>query len=374
MPIGNVPESKLPQLSRAGFVLAWGAFWLLLATVGVQDHWRKGETSWWPPLVWEGTSCLVASAIVWLQWRRLHRLDALLTRPWRWFGASLAPLPLIALAFVAAVFALRHAIYAALGEVYRHDSWGVVLRYETLKFGLFYLLIAAILFGIRTHAALSNERELSERARTLLQQAQLLQLTQQIEPHFLFNALNTIGATIHSNPDLADALLVRLAALLRAATTLTRQPEVRLDEELRLLEAYAAIMQERFADRVRLRFEVDPAAAPCRVPTLALQPLLENAFRHGVETRSGLTSIVVRAQRAGAQLRLEIEDDGGVLPAHMAYGTGLSNLQQRLALRYADRAALSLAPRAGGGVTARLELPWIEAELPAHGRAPPLAA
>ncbi|MFZ2649319.1 MAG: histidine kinase, partial [Burkholderiaceae bacterium] len=349
---GTPPDFALPRLSRAGFVLAWCVFWLLLVTVAVQDYLRQGHAELWQPLLWEGSSCLVASAIVWSQWHRLHSLDVLLAQPRRWFFATLLRLPLIAIGFVVTVYALRHGVYAALGETYRHEAWGAVFLYETLKFGLFYLLFVAILFGIRSHAALSDERLQSERARALSQQAQLLQLTQQIEPHFLFNALNTISATIHTNPELADSLLTRLAALLRAATTLARQPEVPLAEELRLLEAYAAIMQERFADRVSVRFEIEPLTTQCRVPTLVLQPLLENAFRHGVETRSQPTTIVVRARRAGSRLRLEVHDDAGVLPATPVFGVGLSNLQQRLALRYGDRAALSLARAAGSGVNA----------------------
>jgi hypothetical protein len=353
----SLTAADLPRLPLAWFLVAWGAFWLLLTTVEVQDYWRAGGVELWKPLLWIGTSFFVASVIVWVQWQRLHALDSFLARPWRWFAIALAWLPLAAVLFVAGVYALRHGVYAVLGESYRHQPWGVVFRYESLKFALFYLLFVAVVFGMRSHAAMSAERIRAERARSLSQQAQLLQLTQQIEPHFLFNALNTIASTIHSNPELADTLLTRLAALLRAATDITRSPEVLLADELRLLEGYAAIMRERFVDRVTVKFEVDPSAAACRVPTLVLQPLLENAFRHGVEPRAEPTTIVVRAQRSGARLSLEVEDDAGVLPAPPALGVGLANLQQRLALRYGTHALLTLAPRAGGGVVARVELP-----------------
>lgn len=347
----------LPRRPLAGFLIAWLVFWALLTTVGVQDYLRQGHTELWKPLLWEGTSFAVASLIAWLLLGRLHRLDGLLAQPWRWFAANLLWLPPAAVGFVVAVYALRHAVYALLGEAYRHEAWGVVFRYETLKFSLFYLAFVAILFGIRSHAALGTERLRAERLRSLQQQATLLQLTQQLEPHFLFNAINTIASTIHTNPDLADSLLLRLAALLRAATDLARQPEVLLAEELRLLEGYAAIMRERFAGRVTVRFEVDPQSGECRVPALALQPLLENAFRHGVESRSEPTAIVVRTRRAEGRLRLEVEDDAGALPADPVLGVGLGNLRQRLALRYGERAALTLGARRAGGVVARIELP-----------------
>ncbi|MEQ1804222.1 MAG: histidine kinase [Burkholderiaceae bacterium] len=349
-------EPSLPT-PLAGFGVAWAIFWVLLFTVGVQDYWRQGGTELWKPLLWEGSSFLVASAIVWAQWRRAARGDHLLAQPWRWFAHSLQWLPLAAPAFVAVVYALRHAVYALVGQTYDHAAWGTVFRYEILKFAVFYLLFVALFFGIRSHAALSSARIRLERERALAQHAQLLQLTQQIEPHFLFNALNTIASTIHTDPNLADALLTQLTALLRAATDVPRKPETTLDEELRLLEAYAAIMRQRFAERVELRFEIDPAARTCRVPTLLLQPLLENAFRHGVEKRSQRSQIVVRAELNQQRLRLEVQDDAGQLNQAPAFGVGLENLRQRLFTRYGERATLALRAIDAGGVLARVELP-----------------
>ncbi len=356
-PQALVPEEPAPPTPLAGFGIAWAIFWILLVTVGVQDHLRQGGTELWKPVLWEGTSCAVASAIVWAQWRRAARGDHLLAQPWRWFAHSLQWLPLAAPLFVVAVYALRHGVYALIGQTYVHDAWGVVFRYEMLKFAVFYLLFVAIFFGIRSHAALSNARIRLERERGLARQAQLLQLTQQIEPHFLFNALNTIASTIHTDPGLADALLIQLAALLRAATDLARKPETTLDEELRLLEAYAAIMRQRFAERADLRFQINPAARACRVPTLVLQPLLENAFRHGVERRSQRTTIVVRAECDAHRLRLEVQDDAGQLAAEPRFGVGLENLRQRLLTRYGDGATLVLRALDAGGVVARIELP-----------------
>jgi len=344
-------------MPRLAFAVAWALFWVLMMTIGVQDHLRQGGTGPWKPLLWEGSSMLAASLVVWLQWQRAGRLDALLARPWRWFAASLGWLPLAAPCFVAAVYALRHAVYAALGQPYVHDPWPVVFRYEVLKFSMFYLLFAAVFFGLRSHAALAAARLRLEREQRLAQSAQLLQLAQQIEPHFLFNALNTIASTIHTDPALADTLLMRLAALLRAATDLARRPETTLADELGLLEAYASIMRERFAERVDIAFDVDPGARDCKVPSLLLQPLLENAFRHGVERRLATTHIVVRTRRTGERLCLEVQDDAGELPDAPAWGVGLGNLQQRLSTRHGERASLTLQARDGGGVLARIELP-----------------
>ena len=190
------------------------------------------------------------------------------------------------------------------------------------------MLFTAIVFGVRTHAALSEQR-----LRT--QAAQLAQLTQQLEPHFLFNALNTIASTIHDKPDLADSLLTRLAALLRATTDLTRRPSCTLDEELKLVDGYAAIMCERFADRVTLRIEVDPAARACRVPTLAIQPLLENAFRHGVERSSELDAVDAARAAAGDRLRVEVEQE----PRRRCRRSGRNGRRPGHVARAPDRAA-----------------------------------
>lgn len=336
--------------ARAGWLLAWGLFWLLMLTVAVQDHLRDHTGELWKPVLWEGSSFIAASALLGAMWHHTLRHDDLLARPWRWFGLHLRWLPLLAPAFVAAIYAMRHAVFAALGQTYHHPGWGEVILYECTKFAIFYALFVAIVFGLRTHAALASQRQLT-------QAAQLAQLTQQLEPHFLFNALNTIAATIHAAPERADSLLTRLAALLRATTDLTRRPSCTLDEELRLLDGYAAIMCERFADRVSLRHEIDHAARACRVPTLSIQPLLENAFRHGVERCSDHTDLVVRARCRDARLRIEVEQSQGGVSAKPTPGVGLDTLRQRLAALYGTRASLGLEPLASGGARAWFELP-----------------
>jgi two-component system LytT family sensor kinase len=348
------------SLPVAPFALAWGVLWLLMASVEVQDFWRAGQSGVWRPLVWQGTSCLVATALVMLHARLVARQDARLARPWLWFALQLRWLPPISVAFVAVVFAMRHGIYALAGERYDHRTWGELFLYECLKFSAYYLLFVAILFGIRSYLALVAAQLHAERSQALARQAQLLQLAQQIEPHFLFNALGTISEIIHSDPQLADALLGRLATLLRAATDLTRRPESTLDEELGLLKGYASIMHERFADRVSTQFEIDDSLHACKVPTLLLQPLLENAYRHGVEKRLGFASITVRAEREGVdRMRLSVQDDIGQLAPNPVFGAGLSNLRDRLAVRFGTDASLTVRSRAQGGVESVIALPCV---------------
>ena len=348
----------LPRRVLAGFAVAWLAFWLLMVLVGVQDNLRNGGHDAWRPIVSEGSSMLVSTAVVVLVLRLARRLDPLLDRPARWFAHVLAWLPPIALAFVAVTYGLRHATYALAGRRYSHEPWGDVIVHESLRFAIFYTLFSAVHFGLRSYVAWSGERVRAQRHEALSRQAQLAQLTQQLQPHFLFNALNTVSALIHTDPQLADTLLMRLATLLRAATDAAQKPAQSLADELALLRAYAEIMAERFSGRVSLDWQVDAGALGCIVPTLALQPLLENCFRHAVEPRRAPTHNVVRARRDGVLLKIAIDDDGGVLAELPRFGVGLSNLQLRLEALHGAAARLRLQPRdPGPGVSVSLELP-----------------
>jgi hypothetical protein len=335
----------------------WLAFWLLLLVIGAQEYLWSGGKQFWRPLVDYGTAAFVATALAAIQIRRSRRFGRLLDQPARWFLHVWAWAPLQLVAFVAAMYLMRFLLYSLAGERF-HADWRLeVLAYETFKFILYYALLGGIQFGVHSYRAWATERLRTEQQARLTQQAQLAQLTQQLQPHFLFNALNTVSSLIHSDPDLADALLTRLATLLRAATDAGQRPEQPVADELVLLRSYADIMTQRFADRVEVRWEVDPDALDCKVPTLGLQPLLENCFRHVVERRRERTRVVVRAAHAAGLLRIEVEDDGDlqVLPA--ARGVGIGNLARRLESLHGSQASLGLRLRPGGGLIATLELP-----------------
>jgi len=340
-----------------GLVLAWLVFWVLMAWVSAQDHWRNGGTAAWRPVVNECTSMLTASALLVLQWWRARQLDRWLAQPLQWFARLVVWLPLIGPLFVVINFSLRAMVFSLAGQSYSHEPWGEAMLYELPKFAIYFGLFAGVQFGVLSYRAWHVERLRAERLSGLTQQAKLVQLTQQLQPHFLFNALNTISALIHSDPDRADALLGRLAALLRAATDVAQRPEQPLADELALVRGYAEIMLERFGDRARIDWRIDEAALACPVPTLSLQVLLENAFKHVVEKRRATTSITVSARLLDGQLRLAVRDDGGQLAAAPVFGVGLGNLRQRLASLHGDAAGLSLNMAEGGGVRVELWLP-----------------
>lgn len=351
------PAANAPITPR--MALAWSAFCLLMLLVGLQERWYAGEPLWPWPLFYEASSMLVATAVAVWRWRRSPRDDPWLGQPGRWFWRVLRWTPLVALAFIGALYGLRHAVRAVCGLAYVHQPWPEVLAYEGLKFSVFYLLFAGVQYALRSHGALAAARLNAERLERLSTEARLAQLTQQMQPHFLHNALNTIAALVHDDPAAADAALLRLSQLLRAATGASRRPLHPLADELALARSYAGLMQQRFGqERVRLQWDVDDAPA-IEVPALSLQPLLENAFVHAVEPRATPTTLHVGVRREGDRVRLSVADDGsGARPAPgRGSGVGLANLRERLQAVYGDRASLELRLRPGGGSEAVLELP-----------------
>ncbi|WP_322013083.1 sensor histidine kinase [Paraburkholderia sp. J12] len=351
------PRSEEPKPLWRHLAWLWAAFWLIMLLVGIQESLWTGRLQFWRPLVNVTSSALAATVLAAVQIRRANRFDRFLKQPVQWFLRQWAWMPLQLVSYIVAMYAVRIGVFALAGHRYEHGPWDEVMAYETTNFVLFYTLFGGIHFGLRSYRAWVEERLTAERQVSLARQMQIAQLTQQLQPHFLFNALNTISSLIHTDPDCADTLLTRLATLLRATTDASQRLEQPLADELTLLRAYAAIMAQRFGERVQIAWEIDPAAHACRVPTLGLQPLLENCFRHGVERRSAVTHIAVRATCRAGRLELEIEDDGDLQQLPVRRGVGLGNLERRMQSLYGRQARLALRLRAGGGLIVGVSLP-----------------
>ena len=227
---------------------------------------------------------------------------------------------------------------------------------------------AVAISHVKRANALYRERELAQAALDReLTTARLRALEAQLQPHFLFNTLHAVGALVRSaRPDDAVRSLATLGGLLRASLAGDDQHELPLDDELALAERYLELQQLRFADRLRVELDIDPAVARARVPRLILQPLLENAVRHGVERSRAAVAITVRARAVADQLELVVRDDGGDrVAAAPGHGIGLANTRARLAALYGDRHTLSLTATPGGGLAVRILLPLITAPAPA---------
>ncbi|MBL9173875.1 MAG: histidine kinase [Verrucomicrobiales bacterium] len=230
------------------------------------------------------------------------------------------------------------------------------------------------------------QRQLRERERrellleSHLAKARLDTLKAQLQPHFLFNSLNAITALLRRDPRQAETTLVALGELLRMALSQSGRQEGSLREELEFVRRYVEIQQTRFGDRLRVEQDIEPAALDCQVPTLVLQPLVENAIRHGIEPAGRTGTVRLGAARQGSVLVLTVEDDGVGLggdeviggpvrpelfaPARKpdrdggGTGIGLANLRDRLRALHGSRQKLELLSRASGGVTVRVEIPW----------------
>jgi two-component system, LytTR family, sensor kinase len=324
--------------------------------VAYEDHRADDSIRWWEPFVWEGSSCLVATGWLLLERRMAARWAADLTHPWRWFARHFAWLPLVAISFVVLIYALRHGVYAFTAEMYEHPPWPYLLFYESVKLLLFAGLWLGIIFGLESFTSWQHERERLLALQKHLAESQLARLRDQLRPHFLFNALNTISSLMQVDVERADRLLTMLADLLRASLQAESRQMSSLREELEVLRLYARIMQERFGDRVSLVWQIEDAALEATVPAMLLQPLLENAFKHGVERSATPVAVSVSAAREGARLVLTIRN-GGTLPDPLPDGVGLRNCHECLALIHGEAASLALSGD-GREVSARVTLPY----------------
>ena len=261
------------------------------------------------------------------------------------------------------------ALRAGVGQV--QSRWGGTpvsfaetfspLLFKTFHFNLLiYWVIVSVSHAFDYYRQM-QEREL--RAAELekrLAQARLQTLQMQLNPHFLFNSLHAISALVHKDADLADQMITRLSDLLRYALEVTDAQEVPLRQELDFLRRYLEIEQTRFGDRLAVRLEIAPETLDALVPNLLLQPLVENAIRHGIEPRAKPGQIELRSRCEGGQLKLEVRDNGvGLSPGRkLEEGVGLSNTRARLKQLYGDRHRFALSEGPGGGLAVCLELPF----------------
>jgi len=203
----------------------------------------------------------------------------------------------------------------------------------------------------------------ASRLQAELARAQLDALKMQLQPHFLFNTLHSISALIHEDPEAADLMVSRLSDFLRLVLENAGAQEVPLRQELLFLERYMEIQQTRFQHRLRWEARIDAETLDGRVPNLVLQPLVENAIRHGIEPRSAGGAVEVRASRRGDVLEMEVRDDGpGLASGSAGRGVGLANTRARLDRLYGESHSFRVENHPAGGVSVRLSLPFRTAE------------
>ncbi|HET7291323.1 MAG TPA: histidine kinase [Vicinamibacteria bacterium] len=347
---------------------AWGVgLWVVYDSVFIAQsvlwHLEKGMRVPWGRLtanyldsVFFGLGAPVA---VWISTRWPFARDA-----WpRAAAAHLAAGTLIHLGYIATVQPIRpyYAVFFDDPNIARPTTW--ILFVQTyLGALLMYVQMAFVSHGVLYYRRW-RERELrASRLETQLAQAQLQMLRMQLHPHFLFNTLHSVSALMHTDVKAADHILALLGDLLRDSLDKVGAQEVTLKQELDFIDRYLEIERTRFRDRLSVKTLVDPEAWDVQVPNLILQPLVENAIRHGISRRAGTGHLVITAARVGSRLVLGVSDDGPGLPAEGLVrgrgGVGLANTQARLHQLYGGEASFELRSRADGrGVEARVEIP-----------------
>lgn len=242
--------------------------------------------------------------------------------------------------------------------------WYVGWIFTTLPFGAsVYLAMVGIEHGIRSFADARARETQVARLSEQLASAKLAALQSQMNPHFLFNSLNTVAVLVRDEETKrATAVIEHLSDVLRRTLSRTRASEVSLEEELDLVRDYLAVEQARFSDRLRTEIDVDPSLLGAAIPGFALQHLVENAVRHGISRRTDAGLITIVATRAHDMLELLVTDDGAGLQGDVASpGHGLANTRERLRTLYGERAVLDVsAAGAGPGTIARLRIPYHE--------------
>lgn len=250
--------------------------------------------------------------------------------------------------------------FSGVGALARQAAFWATIRMHVAA--LVYVGAVALTHGW-THLRDARARELRvARLETQLNRARFQALNAQIRPHFLFNTLHTIGQLWRSGrSDEAEEMLDHLGSLFQRVRSSTERPGISLSEELSMVEEYLAIEEARFADRLRARVEVTDEARECVVPPLLLQPLVENAIRHGISQRADAGRVWVTGSVRDGRLRVEVIDDGPGMQSETPVpgsGTGLPNTRERLQHAFGDAATLELsASDEGRGTRVRVELP-----------------
>ncbi len=261
---------------------------------------------------------------------------------------------------VVAAYGARNGMFIGFAGLAEQAAvWGLVRLHIA---ALFYAAAVAVTLAIRSWRDIRRREVELARLETLLAQTRLQVLNAQIRPHFLFNTLHTIGQLWRSGRSQeADAMLDHLGSLFQKVIASTSRTQIPLSEELAMVRDYLAIEEARFGDRIRSQLTIEDAAQSCLVPPLLLQPLVENAVKHGLSPSAAGGTVWVDARIEGKRLLLQVRDDGAG-PARSALetagtGTGLSNVRERLAGLYGEHQRLVTSARDGAGTEVRLELP-----------------
>jgi two-component system LytT family sensor kinase len=346
-------------LSRARFtllyILAWVPLAILYAVVLASQRGMGIDDALWGAGWTIGVAALLGAAAWWLSTRiryeRTHRARFIVTH-------ALLALAYGGLLTTAIATSIRLNAPIASYERFMREAFGWQLIYGVALYGL----VVGISYAVQAAARLREEERRAARAEALRIDAELRALRAQLNPHFLFNALHSITALVRVDPAGGERALEEFAALLRYVLDVNRErnEEVTLESELGFVRTYLSLERLRLGERLRVVEEIDPDALECLVLAFSLQPLVENAIRHGIAPRAGAGTLRLAANVVEDDLVLEVADDGPGAEASRvaeARGLGLSAVRGRLGTRWGTDARMEIVTAPRNGFLVRLRMP-----------------
>jgi two-component system, LytTR family, sensor kinase len=347
--------------------IIWTLFGLFLASQMYMDYSRRDVAFKWHKILFLELSygyvwALLTPLILWLA--RRFRVE-------RNHGRRSFAIHILASLFIGFTTRLIHDLLFYF-FVYDGDRPITLVRvlqniYLIFDYGmLIYWVILLINYSFDYYRRYQEGEVKASRLETQLAQAELQALKMQLQPHFLFNTLHSISALLHKDVNAADTMIARLGDFLRLTLENAGTQEVSLQEEIEFLRCYLEIERMRFRDRLTVHINIEPEVFGARVPNLILQPIVENAIRHGIAPRSRPGRIEIYARRQDGLLQVQVTDDGPGLPVNgnskgiLKEGVGLANTQARLQQIYGHAHRLDLANAPLGGLTVTLEIPFNE--------------
>lgn len=354
-------HSKRPWFRLLAFCLIWTAVGLIFAGQFYLSMSKVDRTISWSYALGSSLSDWYVFALLSIPAQWLARRFTFGKDRWVWNGA----LHLEAALLFAGLWVVLRLVLGGLQGEWPHGAKFTELLYlqlgKTFLFNFWvYWMIIAVTHAVDYYRKF-HERELrTQELETHLARAKLQALQMQMNPHFLFNTLHTISALMHRDVDAADRMVVKLSELLRLALDNTDAHVVPLEQEIEFLKRYLEIEQTRFRDRLTVQLQMGSGTLKAEVPNLVLQPLVENAIRHGIEKHARPGKIFLRALREGDELILEVEDNGsGIPPGGLKReGIGIANTRTRLQQLYGAAQEFSLLNAPSGGFLARVRLPF----------------
>ena len=344
-------------------VLAWTPFWVIYALVGVVHAGLPIGEAVFVSTCTVGCAAILAVGVWWITGRYTWPAELRL----RFYAAHLA--------LGTAYAFLWPAMYDLLSSLLsgRPVVWqalrGQMIGWQMLIGLWLYGLVAGVSYAVRIRRRLLEEERVAAHAEAVAARARLAALRAQLNPHFLFNALHSLAALIRHNTAAAEQAVEQLGHLLRYSLDEADAEHVRLADELAFTRDYLALERLRLNRPLEVKEQLDDAALDCHVLPFTLQPLVENAVRHGVDSRVAAPQIAITAGSSGGRLRIQVCDNG---PGAADYDIdkpermGLRSLRERLSASYGQHASLSFETAPGEGFCATVELPVDHVGSPEH--------